>query len=133
MEVQAGLLGRVTDTVFYQGATRRLIPISQPAPASASVEVLQAEIRQRLGNVAFYLEEREILRPGLAKYTGKTFCDPSNENAKRDETRIRNVETSLLTNWSTSLTPSGSGSTNRAELRNLLSWSDSARTALART
>ncbi len=96
MEVQAGLLGRITDTVFYQGVARQLIPVPEPAPASASVEVLQAEILRRLGNVAFYLEEREILRPGLAKYTGKTFCDPSNENAKRDATRIRNVETSIL-------------------------------------
>lgn len=94
--VREGLVGRVTDNVLYQAITRRLVPVSEPVPASASAEVLQAEIRQRLGNVAFYIEEREILRPGLAKYTGRTFCDPSNENAKRDRTRILNVETSLL-------------------------------------
>ncbi len=96
IDLREGLVGRVTDNVFYQPITRRLVPVSEPVPVSASVEVLQAEILQRLGNVAFYIEEREILRPGLAKYTGKTFCDPSNENAKRDRTRILNVETSLL-------------------------------------
>jgi hypothetical protein len=95
-DVRAGLLGRVTDSVFHQAVTRRLIPVSEPAPASASVEALEAEIGRRLANVAFYLEEREILRQRLAKYTGKTFHDVSNVNAKRDQTRIRNVETSLL-------------------------------------
>lgn len=95
-DVQTGLLGRVTDTVFYQAVKRQLAPISDPAPTSASIETLQAEISQRLGNVAFYLEERDILRPALAKYTGRTFCDASNEDAKRDRTRIRNVETGVL-------------------------------------
>jgi crotonobetainyl-CoA:carnitine CoA-transferase CaiB-like acyl-CoA transferase len=85
-EIRAGLLGRVRATIFHEAVTRRLVPVSEPAPASASVEVLQAEIGQRLANVAFYIEEREILRPGLAKYTGRTFLDNSNVNAKRDQT-----------------------------------------------
>lgn len=95
-DVRAWLLGRITDTVFYQACKRQPEPVSEPAPASASVEVLQAEIIRRLENVVFYLEERESLRPGLAKYTARAFFDPSNVNAKRDRTRIRNVETSLL-------------------------------------
>ena len=95
-DVQSGLLGRVTDTVFYEAVNRQLTPIPVAAAAGASVEVLQEEISQRLGNVAFYLEEREILRPGLERYTGRMLCEASNENAKRDITRIRNVEKGLL-------------------------------------
>lgn len=95
-DIRAQLLGRISDTVFCQAGIRQLVPVSEPASVSDSVEVLQAEIITRLENVAFYLEEREILRPGLAKYTGRTFGDPSNKNAKRDAKRIRNVETSLL-------------------------------------
>ena len=94
--VRRGLLGRVTDTVFHQATLRRLMPSPEVAPASASIEVLEAEIVARLGRVAFNLEERELLRPALTKYTGKTLADASNEDAKRDKTRIRNSETELL-------------------------------------
>ncbi len=94
--VQTGLLGRVTDTVFHQHVARQLVPVLEPAPVNPSVKVLQGEISQRLEKAAFYLEEREFLRPGLAKYTRITSGDVSNENVKRDMMRIRNVETSFL-------------------------------------
>jgi hypothetical protein len=92
-DVRRGLLGRVTDTVFYQAVARHSPPVSNPAATSPSMMALEEEIKRRLEKVAFYLEERGIVRAALAKYTGRTFCDDSNDNAKRERTRILEVET----------------------------------------
>lgn len=95
-EVRAALLGRIKEAAIHASIARRLAPISKLAPTGSSINVLEEEIRRRLEQAAFYLEEREILRPELTNYTEKTFSDDTNEGAKRNRMRIRSTETSLI-------------------------------------
>lgn len=93
--IRASLRGRVTDTVFYEQVSRPLVPPPVPVSRgeSPSVAELQAEISQRLGRVCFYFEERELLRPDLATYTGRTV---ESAGGKRAVTRIQEADAKLL-------------------------------------